>query len=76
MWLGLLRQGGFDPAESARALEIIERSARSLERIVEDLLHASRIAAGGLMLQPQLVDLRSVVQVAVDAAAGDAAQGA
>jgi len=73
VWLGLLRQGGFDPAERERALEIIERSARSLERIIEDLLHASRIAAGGLMLHLQLVDVRSVVQVAVDAAAGDAA---
>lgn len=73
VWLGLLRQGGFDPAERERALEIIERSARSLERIIEDLLHASRIAAGGLMLHPQLVDLRAVVQVAVDAALGDAA---
>ncbi len=37
VWLGLLRQGGFDPAERERALEIIERSARSLERIIEDL---------------------------------------
>ncbi len=73
VWLGLLRQGGFDPAETDRALEIIERSARTLERIIEDLLHASRIAAGGLMLNPQLVDLRGVVQVAVDAASGDAA---
>jgi PAS domain S-box-containing protein len=73
VWLGLLRQGGFDPAEKDRALDIIERSARSLERIIEDLLHASRIAAGGLMLHPQLLDLRTVVQVAVDAAAGDAA---
>ena len=72
VWLGLLRQGGFDAAEKERALEIIERSARALERIIEDLLHASRIAAGGLMLHTQLVDLRSVVQVAVDAAAGDA----
>jgi CheY-like chemotaxis protein/anti-sigma regulatory factor (Ser/Thr protein kinase) len=53
---------------------VIERSARTLERIIEDLLHASRIAAGGLMLHPQLVDVRSVVQVAVDAAAGDAAR--
>jgi PAS domain S-box-containing protein len=73
VWLGLLRQGGFDPGERERALEIIERSARSLEHIIEDLLHASRIAAGGLMLHPQLVDLRGVVQVAVDTAAGDAA---
>ena len=73
VWLGLLRQGGSDPAETTRALEIIERSARTLERIIEDLLHASRIAAGGLMLSPQLVDLRGVIQVAVDAASGDAA---
>jgi len=72
VWLGLLRQGGSDPAEATRALEIIERSARTLERIIEDLLHASRIAAGGLMLTPQLVDLRGVVHVAVDTASGDA----
>lgn len=73
VWLGLLRQGGFDTAERERALEIIERSARSLEHIIEDLLHASRIAAGGLMLHPQLIDVAAVVQVAVDAAEGDAA---
>lgn len=73
VWLGLLRQGGFDTAESERALGIIERSARALERIIEDLLHASRIAAGGLMLHPQLVDLRSVLQVAVETSAGEAA---
>jgi PAS domain S-box-containing protein len=73
VWLGLLREGGFDPPARERALEIIERSARSLEHIIEDLLHASRIAAGGLTLIPQLVDVHSVVQVAIDAAAGDAA---
>jgi PAS domain S-box-containing protein len=73
VWLGLLQRGGLDPAESERALGIIERSARTLERIIEDLLHASRIAAGGLMLIPQLVDVRSVIQVAVDAASADAA---
>ena len=73
VWLGLLRHSEFDPAERERALDIIERSARALERIIEDLLHASRIAAGGLMLHPQLVDVRSVAQVAVDAAAGDMA---
>jgi PAS domain S-box-containing protein len=73
LWLGLLHEGGLDPAESRRAMGIMAHSARALERIIEDLLHASRIAAGGLMLIPQLVDLRSVVEVAVDAASGDAA---
>jgi PAS domain S-box-containing protein len=74
VWLGLLKQGGFDQAEKDRALDIIERSARSLERIIEDLLHASRIAAGGLMLHPRRVDFREVVQLAVDTASADAAQ--
>ena len=72
MWLGLLQQGGCDPAESARALEIMDRSARALEHIIEDLLHASRIAAGGLMLSLQRLDLRGVVGAAVEAATGDA----
>jgi PAS domain S-box-containing protein len=72
VWLGLLRQSESDPAETAKAFEIIERSARTLERIIEDLLHASRIAAGGLMLSTQVVDMRGVVQAAVDAASGDA----
>jgi CheY-like chemotaxis protein/nitrogen-specific signal transduction histidine kinase len=72
MWLGLLRQGGADPADRERALEIIDRSARALEHIIEDLLHASRIAAGGLMLRLEAVDLRDLVQSALDAAAGDA----
>jgi PAS domain S-box-containing protein len=73
VWLGLLQEGALHPAERERALGVIERGARSLERIIEDLLHASRIAAGGLMLTPQLVDLRGVVRVAVDTASADAA---
>ena len=72
IWLGLLRQGGSDPEETARALEIMDRSAKTLEHIVEDLLHASRIAAGGLTLNPQLIDLRDVVEDAVDGVSGDA----
>ena len=72
IWLGLLRQGGSDAEETGRALEIMHRSATTLEHIVEDLLHASRVAAGGLTLNPELVDLRSVVGNAVDAASGEA----
>jgi PAS domain S-box-containing protein len=73
LWLGLLRQGGSDADEIARALEIMHRSACTLEHIVEDLLHASRIAAGGLTLNLERLDLRGVVLEALEAAAGDAA---
>jgi PAS domain S-box-containing protein len=73
LWLGLLRQGGADPEETRHAVQIMDRSARTLEHIVEDLLHASRIAAGGLTLNPERIDLRGVIEEAVDAASGDAA---
>lgn len=73
MWVRLLQQGGFDASGSGRALTIIERSARALERIVEDLLHVSRISAGKLSLALQTLDLGAVVDAAVEAAEADAA---
>ncbi len=73
LWLGLLKQGESDADETRRAVEIMDRSARTLEQIVEDLVHASRIAAGGLTLTLERIDLVRVVQQAVDAALGDAA---
>ena len=73
LWLGLLKQGDGDADETRRAVEIMDRSARTLEQIVEDLVHASRIAAGGLTLSLERIDLVRVVQQAVDAALGDAA---
>jgi PAS domain S-box-containing protein len=72
LWLGLLKQGEADAEEVARAVAIMDRSARTLEHIVEDLLHASRIAAGGLTLIPERIDLRGVIGEAVDAASADA----
>ena len=73
MWVRLLQQGGFDASGSGRALTIVERSARSLERIVEDLLHVSRISAGKLSLAVQPLELGAAVEAAVTAAQGDAA---
>jgi PAS domain S-box-containing protein len=73
MWVRLLQQGGFDASGSGRALTIVERSARSLERIVEDLLHVSRISAGKLSLAIQPLELGAAVEAAVEAAQGDAA---
>lgn len=73
LWLELLQQGGLDREESMRALGSMERAARALEHIIDDLRHAARIAAEGPTFIPQLVDLKSVIEVAVDAASEDAA---
>jgi signal transduction histidine kinase len=72
-WVWMLRRGGLDDPATSRALEAIERSARSQARLVDDLLDVSRIATGKLQLNSRRVDLVSVVAAAADTAAGGAA---
>jgi signal transduction histidine kinase len=48
--------------------ELIERQSRHLTRLVNDLLDLSRVAAGKIVLKPQVVDLRDVVRQAVSLA--------
>ena len=50
-----------DPARSGRALEIIQRQAHHMNRLVEDVLAAARWARGTTVLQRQLVDVRQLV---------------
>jgi PAS domain S-box-containing protein len=51
-----------------RCRSVIDRQARNLARLVDDLLDVSRITRGAITLQKKLVDLGSVVHSAVDAA--------
>jgi CheY-like chemotaxis protein len=57
----------------ARALDVIVRSADMQVRLIDDLLDVSRIVAGRMRLDVQPVDLRAVVQAALDAVAPAAA---
>src|SRR6185312_10617469 len=66
-WIHLLRAGRLNPDATARALEVIERNARSQAQLIDDLLDVSRIIAGKVRLDIQQVDLRPVVEAAVDA---------
>lgn len=50
----------------SRGLDIIERSANTQTRLVEDLLDMSRIVTGKLRLQKQLVSPSSFVLAAID----------
>jgi PAS domain S-box-containing protein len=54
-------------AEDARgwSREVIERQARQLTRLVDDLLDVSRISRGKIQLRPQRVDLADAVRSAV-----------
>lgn len=49
-----------------RALEVIERNASSQLRLVEDLLDMARVMSGKLKLDVKVLDLKEVVQAAID----------
>jgi signal transduction histidine kinase len=64
-WSQLLRTRERDPKEIAQGLQTIERNARAQAQIVEDLLEMSRIISGKLRLDVQRLDLRPVIDTAV-----------
>jgi signal transduction histidine kinase len=49
-----------------RTCEIMERQVQQLTRLVDDLLDLSRIATGKLELRKERVDLRKVIETAID----------
>ncbi|HWC77619.1 MAG TPA: ATP-binding protein, partial [Blastocatellia bacterium] len=65
-WARILRSTRLDEATVAHAIEIIEKSARTQSKLIEDLLDTARIASGKLRLDIQPVDLTSVIEAAVE----------
>lgn len=67
-WATLIRTGEVDRAENLdRALEIIERNARSQARLIDDLLDVSRIITGNLQLEVHPLNLAPIIEAAIDA---------
>jgi len=65
-WSQMLRSGKMKEAETHRALEVIERSAKAQSQLIEDLLDISRITNGKLQLTTRSIDLQVVVQAALE----------
>ncbi|MEG4277192.1 chemotaxis protein CheB [Microcoleus sp. MON1_C1] len=65
-WAQILRSGVLKEAAANRALEVIERSARTQSQLIEDLLDIARITSGKLALDSSLMDFVLVVQAALD----------
>jgi len=65
-WTHLLKSGRLDEAQRQRAMESIDRGARSQAKLIEDLLDVSRIVSGKLSLTMTPVDLRAVLSGALD----------
>ena len=66
-WAHLLRTGRLGAAQTRQALESIERNARAQSAMVEELLDATRLAAGDIRLALRPLDLGEAVRAACDA---------
>ena len=65
-WTHLLRTNNLDDAGKQRALETIERNARSQQQLIEDLLDVSRIISGKLRLDVRAVAPATFIAAAVE----------
>jgi PAS domain S-box-containing protein len=65
-WSSMLNSDGFDAETTRRAIVTIERNARAQRQIVDDILDVSRIITGKLRLDMRPVEIRSLVQDAVE----------
>jgi signal transduction histidine kinase/ActR/RegA family two-component response regulator len=65
-WSRMLRSRTIDERKREQAIESIERNARAQAQLIDDLLDVSRIVSGKLRLDIRAVDLRSVIDSAVD----------
>jgi len=65
-WAHLLGKGKLDQASTARAIETIERNAKSQAQLVEDILDVSRVISGTLRLNMGRVDAASIINAAID----------
>lgn len=66
-WSHLVRTGKLEDEQLNRAVETIERNARSQSQLIDDLLDVSRIITGKLQIEPRPVELRGVIEAAIDA---------
>jgi PAS domain S-box-containing protein len=67
-WASMLRQQSLDDEGRRRAIEIIERNARSQQQLIGDILEVSQIIRGQLRLDMQRLDVIEVMRAAIESA--------
>ncbi|MEG4343701.1 response regulator [Microcoleus sp. A003_D6] len=65
-WSRLLRAKTFDQQTINKALETIERNAKSQSQLIEDILDVSRILRGKLNLNKHRLQLEYIIEMAID----------
>jgi two-component system, chemotaxis family, CheB/CheR fusion protein len=61
---------GLDEKQQRRALEIAQRAADQLSRIVDDLLDVARISQGRVLLRKSKISLNQILEQTLDSARG------
>ena len=67
-WARMLQSGQISGDRVARALDVIVRQSNAQVQLIDDLLDVSRMITGKMRLDVRLVDLKGVVEQALDAA--------
>jgi PAS domain S-box-containing protein len=65
-WAHMLRTGQFNGDSTLKAIETIERNARSQSQLIDDLLDVSRIITGKLRIDVRPVDPNSFIEAAIE----------
>jgi signal transduction histidine kinase len=65
-WTATLLRRASDPDRTREAVAILDRNARLLWQLVEDLIDVSRIASGRVQLRMAAVDLADAIRASID----------
>jgi PAS domain S-box-containing protein len=68
-WASMLKQNALDQEGRTRALEIIDRNARSQQQLINDILDVSKIIRGQLRLDLRPVNLVDALHAALESVA-------
>ena len=66
--LQIMEMAGSKDPQQARLISMMERQMNVMVRLIDDLLDVARISSGKVTLQRRRIDLRSVAEVAIEAA--------
>jgi signal transduction histidine kinase len=65
-WATLMRSGQLDPSGYSRAVDTIERNARTQGKLIEDILDCSMIISGRLRLEKEPLNFGGVIKSALE----------
>ena len=65
-WAQLLETGQLEPDRLQRALNVIKNNALAQKQLIEDILDVSRIVNGKMTLKMSAVDIRAIIDAALD----------